>query len=44
MRLIDAYALEDEFGVSDADLTAKEVIYNTPTVDAVPVVRCDDCK
>ena len=44
MRLIDAYALEDEFGVSDADLIAKEVICNAPTVDAVPVVRCDDCK
>ena len=44
MRLIDAYALEDEFGVSDADLIAKEVICNAPTVDAVPVTRCEYCK
>lgn len=43
MRLIDAYALEDEFGVSDADLIAKEVIRAAPTIDAVEVVRCRCC-
>ena len=37
MRLIDAYALEDEFGISDEDLVAKEAIRAAPTVDAVPV-------
>ena len=44
MRLIDADALEDEFGVSDADIIAKEIIRDAPTIDAVPVVRCKDCK
>ena len=44
MRLIDAYALEDKFGISDEDLVAKEAIRAAPTVDAVPVVRCKDCK
>ena len=43
-RLIDAYALEDEFGISDEDLIAKEAIRAAPTVDAVEVVRCRDCK
>lgn len=44
MRLIDAYALEDEFGISDEDLIAKEAIRTAPTIDAVEVVRCKDCK
>ena len=44
MRLIDADELENEFGISDADIIAKEVIQDAPTVDAVPVVRCRDCK
>ena len=44
MRLIDAYALEDEFGISDEDLVAKEAIRAAPTVDAVEIVRCKDCK
>lgn len=43
-RLIDTDALENEFGISDADIIAREVIRFAPTVDAVPVVRCLDCK
>lgn len=44
MRLIDADTLENEFGISDADIIAKEVIRDVPTVDAVPVIRCRECK
>ena len=44
MRLIDAELLEEQFGISDADILAKEEIRFAPTVDAVPVVRCKDCK
>lgn len=44
MRLIDADALEDKFGCSDADILAKEEIRDAPTIDAVPVVHCGDCK
>lgn len=43
MRLIDAELLEEQFGISDADILAKEEIRYAPTVDAVPVVRCKDC-
>ena len=50
MRLIDADALI-EFIVEEAqDLrtlstkTVGQAISKTPTVDAVPVVRCKDCK
>nr|DAG21223.1 MAG TPA: hypothetical protein [Caudoviricetes sp.] len=43
MRLIDADALEDKFGCSDADILAKEEIRDAPTIDAVPVVRCKEC-
>lgn len=45
MRLIDAELLEEQFGISDADILAKEEIRYAPTVDAVPVVhghRVDD--
>ena len=44
MRLIDADALSSEFGVSDSDIIAKEAIDDAPTIDAVPVVRCRECK
>ena len=44
MRLIDADLLEDQFGISDEDLLALDEIRHAPTVDAVPVVRCKDCK
>lgn len=43
-RLIDADALENEFGISDADIIAKEAIRSAPTIDAVPVVRCRECR
>ena len=44
MRLIDAELLEAQFGISDADILAKEEIRFAPTVDAVVVTRCKDCK
>lgn len=44
MRLIDAELLEEQFGISDADILAKEEIRFAPTVDAVVVTRCKDCK
>lgn len=43
MRLIDADALENQFGLSDADLLALDEIRRAPTVDAEVVVRCKDC-
>ena len=39
MRLIDADALENQFGVSNEDLLALDEIRHAPTVDAVPVVH-----
>lgn len=44
MRLIKADTLENQFGVSDADLLALDEIRRAPTVDAEVVVRCKDCK
>lgn len=44
MRLIDADLLEDQFGISDEDLLALDEIRHAPTVDAVAVTRCKDCK
>ena len=44
MRLIDAELLEEQFGISDADILAKEEIRFAPTVDAVVVTRCENCK
>lgn len=43
MRLINADTLENQFGVSDADLLALDEIRRAPTVDAEVVVRCKDC-
>ena len=53
MRLIDADALWKEFCKSEAieerygsgvlEIT-RDIIDNAPTIDAVPVVRCKDCK
>ena len=48
MRLIDADALKKAF-YSDADAESiiediSFAIEHAPTVDAVPVVRCKDCK
>lgn len=49
MRLIDADALNLEYEVDMADdwKTAHEmanIVKYAPTVDAVPVIRCKDCK
>lgn len=47
MRLIDADVAQriadEELTVSDAG-TVQFVLSHTPTIDAVPVVRCKDCK
>lgn len=42
MRLIDAQGLMVQ--IPYEELNAKMVIANAPTVDAVEVVRCKDCK
>lgn len=46
MRLIDADALLDDCTFSSKELETfiREFINDAPTVDAVPVVRCKDCK
>ena len=46
MRLIDAYSAKEaiEYTLAgDSASMAERVIDSQPTVDAVPVVRCDDC-
>ena len=44
MRLIDADKLNLLLGISDRDIYAKYMLDKMPTVDAVPVVRCRECK
>lgn len=47
MRLIDAYSAKEALEytlVGDAASMAERVIDRQPTVDAVPVVRCRECK
>ena len=46
MRLIDADALKEYAtgGVTSVGLLTLAEIDNAPTIDAVPVVRCKDCK
>lgn len=50
MRPIDADALFKEFertawyNNADRDEIAEEMLLQMPTIDAVPVVRCKDCK
>ena len=55
MRLIDADALKEELNSWAVDLTKSKfphyvkddadcIIDTAPTIDAVPVVRCKDCK
>lgn len=47
MRLIDAYSAKEAIEytlVGDAASMAERVIDRQPTVDAVPVVRCRECK
>ena len=40
-RLIDADALLE--GREDHEMISTHLIWNAPTIDAVPVVRCVDC-
>ena len=42
MRLVDADALLKH--KTDHDTISTHLIYNAPTIDAVPVIRCKDCK
>ena len=47
MGLIDAYSAKEALEytlVGDAASMAERVIDRQPTVDAVPVVRCRECK
>lgn len=44
MRLIDADALLDSLDCGDRDLWTKYTVDEAPTIDAVPVCRCKDCK
>lgn len=45
MRLIDADAIPWFVeGIGDIPVVTKEEIDSMPTVDAVPVIRCKDCK
>lgn len=45
MRLIDADSIPwDVDGVGEIPVITKEEINAMPTVDAVPVIRCKDCK
>ena len=50
MRLGDLDALFEEFERAawynnmDRDEIAEEILLQMPTIDAVPVVRCKDCK
>lgn len=44
MRLIDADALLDKLICTSRYFTVKGDIVEAPTIDAVEVVRCKDCK
>lgn len=44
MRLIDADALDYALGASDEDIYFHHMLEDAPTIDAIPVVRCQDCK
>ena len=44
MRLIDVDKMNLLLGVSDRDIYAKRMLDHMDTVDAVPIVRCKDCK
>lgn len=46
-RLIDAYKIKidrDDFDTYADYITALDAVTEAPTVDAVPVIRCKDCK
>lgn len=46
MRLIDADEINVKrwFAFPDNRKTMTEALANAPTIDAVPVIRCKDCK
>lgn len=49
MRLIDAYTTSKTYLADTFDTLAdfervNDILEYAPTVDAIPVVRCDDCK
>ena len=44
MRLIDADALNNLMGISVNELFVKYWLDRMPTIDAMPMVRCKDCK
>lgn len=44
MRLIDADSLIKSLGIGDLPIRLTYEIESAPTVDAVPVIRCEDCK
>lgn len=44
MRLIDADKLPKYDGYALSATEVAQAVENAPTVDAVPVVRCKDCK
>lgn len=44
MRLIDADKLPKHNGYALSASEVAKAVENAPTVDAVPVVRCKDCK
>lgn len=44
VRLIDANALIEQFNDSFKGFVMKRIVEMQPTVDAVEVVRCRDCK
>lgn len=46
-RLIDAYKVRidrDDFDTYSDYITALDAVTEAPTMDAVPVIRCKDCK
>ncbi len=44
MRLIDADALMETFETKAVLAWVKNIVNNAPTIDAVPVARCRECK
>lgn len=44
MRLIDADALIKELDRKHYSMASRKQLYAQPTIDAVPVVYCKDCK
>ena len=50
MRLINADVFEElfdkqiEYGATDIFDAVEDALQDTPTIDAVPVVRCKECK